>query len=99
MTHKKNKENIRDKAVALKYLPQEERAPKVVAKGEGYIAQEIKRIAEKYGIPIKEDNDLVELLAKVDLDMEIPQELYAAVAEILAWVYRANSEIKKTLAQ
>jgi flagellar biosynthesis protein len=85
----------REKAVALKYRPDEDRAPKVVAKGEGHVAAAIKAAALKHGIPIRQDDDLIELLAQVDVDREIPAELYAAVAEVLSWIYRANDEMKK----
>lgn len=89
----KKKEN-REKAVALRYREHEDRAPRVVAKGEGYIAERILETARQNGIPIYQDHDLLELLAQVDIDREIPSELYTAVAEILSWIYRANSEIR-----
>jgi flagellar biosynthesis protein len=91
----KKKAHGRDKAVALKYRADEDRAPKVVAKGEGYIAQAIKAAALKHGVPVRRDDDLIELLAQVDIDREIPAELYAAVAEVLSWIYRANDAMKK----
>jgi flagellar biosynthesis protein len=94
----KRKPQVRDKAVAVKYRPEKDRAPTVVAKGEGHIAATIKAIAQARGIPIKRDDALVELLAQVDVDREIPAELYAAVAEVLAWIYRANDEVKKQAA-
>ena len=92
----KNKTPQREKAVAIKYRAEEASSPKVVAKGEGLVAQAIKAIAAKRGIPIKRDDDLVELLAQVEIDREIPAELYAAVAEVLAWIYKANDALKKT---
>ena len=85
----------RERAVALKYRAKEDNAPRVVAKGQGNLARKIKEIARSSGIPVLQDNDLVELLAQIDIDREIPPELYAAVAEILSWIYRANKEIKK----
>ena len=84
-----------EKAVALKYNKEEDTSPRVVAKGEGHVARQIRAVADEYGIPIRHDDDLVELLAQVDIDREIPQELYAAVAEILSWIYRANEEMRK----
>ncbi len=84
-----------EKAVALRYDQEKDSSPRVVAKGKGYIARQIREIAEEYGIPIRHDDDLVELLAQVDIDKEIPQELYAVVAEILSWIYRANEEMRK----
>jgi len=84
----------RDTAVAVKYTEKEDRAPRVVAKGQGLIAEKIREIARENGIPIHRDDDLVELLAQVDIDREIPPELYAAVAEVLSWIYRANREMR-----
>jgi len=81
--------------VALRYDQEKDSSPRVVAKGKGHIARQIREIAEEYGIPIRHDDDLVELLAQVDIDKEIPQELYAVVAEILSWIYRANEEMRK----
>lgn len=91
------KRPVRETAVALKYNEKEatSRAPKVVAKGEGLIAQKIKELAEANNIPIQRDDALVELLAQVEIDREIPPELYASVAEILSWIYRANDDARK----
>lgn len=91
------KKEKRERAVALKYDRKTDNAPKVIAKGEGFIAQKIKEIALSYGIPIKRDDALVELLAQVELDREIPPELYAVVAELLSWIYRANRELAKEI--
>jgi flagellar biosynthesis protein len=85
----------REKAVALRYREKEGAAPRVVAKGEGLVAQKIKELAATHGIPIRRDDDLVELLAQVEIDREIPPELYAAVAEVLALIYRANENARK----
>jgi flagellar biosynthesis protein len=85
----------REKAVALRYREKEGAAPRVVAKGEGYVAQKIREIAEAHGIPVRRNDDLVELLAQVEIDREIPPELYASVAEVLAWIYRANEDARK----
>jgi flagellar biosynthesis protein len=88
------KKESREKAVALRYREHEDRAPRVVAKGEGHIAQRILETARQNNIPVYQDHDLLELLAQVDIDREIPSELYTAVAEILSWIYRANSEMR-----
>lgn len=74
-------------AVALTY-GQNKDAPKVVAKGRGLIAQAIIERAKQHGIFVHESEDLVGLLMKVELDQEIPPQLYLAVAELLAWLYR-----------
>lgn len=91
------KADNREKAVALRYQEKKDDAPRVVATGKGLIARKIKEIALANGVPIYQDNDLVELLAQIDIDREIPPELYAAVAEILSWIYKANKELKKEI--
>ncbi|MFC5532428.1 EscU/YscU/HrcU family type III secretion system export apparatus switch protein [Cohnella yongneupensis] len=78
------------KAVALKYMPDKRAAPVIVAKGQGVIADEILRRAQENGVPIQEDSSLVEVLSKLDLEQEIPPELYRLVAEILSFVYRSD---------
>lgn len=82
----------RKKAVALKYTPGEDDAPKVTAKGTGAVAEKIIEIARKHGIPVKDDPDLVEVLSRFDLNAEIPPELYIVVAELLAFVYSLNQK-------
>ncbi len=74
-------------AVALAYR-EGQVAPKVVAKGRGLIAQEIIKRAKEAGIYVHESGELVALLMQVDLDDRIPPQLYVAVAELLAWLYR-----------
>ena len=81
------------KAVALKYGPDQDSAPKVTAKGQGLIAERIIELAQKEGIPIQEDPDLVGALIQLDFMEEIPPELYRSVAEILAFVYGLNRKI------
>lgn len=83
------------KAVALRYDREKEDAPKVVAKGQGKVAQKIIELAQKHGIPIKDDPDLVQVLSSLEIDEEIPSEIYVAVAELLAFVYSANSKRPK----
>ncbi len=78
-------------AVALKYERDKDSAPILSAKGKGYMAQQIIELARNYNIEIREDRDLAQMLEKIDIDSPIPLEAYAAVAEILAYVYRANS--------
>lgn len=90
---KKNKNKIK-KAVALKYNREKDTAPRVTAKGTGLIAEKILELAEKEGIPVSEDPDLVAALAQLDFYDEIPQELYQAVAEILAFAYRVNNKMR-----
>lgn len=78
-------------AVALAY-EKGEAAPRVVAKGKGLIAQEIIDRARAAGVYVHESRELVALLMQVDLDQKIPPELYIAVAELLAWIYRLESD-------
>ena len=75
------------KAVAMRYDPAKENAPRVIAKGEGVSAENIIKIAELHNLPIKKDEDLVELLSKVELDREVPEKLYVAVAEVFSFIY------------
>jgi len=82
----------RKKVAALRYKPKEDAAPKVVAKGSGWIADKILEIAKQNRIPLREDRQLVEVLSAIDLNREIPPELYKAVAEILAFVYKMSKK-------
>ncbi|MGO4375041.1 EscU/YscU/HrcU family type III secretion system export apparatus switch protein [Paenibacillus sp. YIM B09110] len=82
------------KAVALKYEPGERNAPVMIAKGKGHIADQILEKAKENGIPIQEDASLVEVLSKLDVDQEIPAELYTLVAEILSFVYRSDRKAR-----
>ncbi len=87
----------RKKVAALKYKPNEDTAPKVVAKGSGWLADKILEVAKENRIPLKEDRQLVEVLSAIDLNREIPLELYKAVAEILAFVYRLTKKESSSL--
>jgi len=79
------------KAVALKYDHQKNKAPRVIAKGRGDIAEKIIEVAKAHNVPLYEDKNLVQLLEALELETEIPPELYRAVAEVLAFIYRLNS--------
>ena len=91
-------ENRRDegrrKAVALRYNLDKDEAPKILAKGAGHLAERIIELAQEQGIPLHEDPDLVGLLSKLELGTEIPEQLYAAVAEVLAFIYRLNQQME-----
>ena len=76
------------RAAALKYVKEKDRAPKLVAKGRGYLAEKIIETAQTHDIPMREDTLLSQALDVLDLNTEIPPTLYRAVAEVLAWVYR-----------
>ena len=73
------------RAVALQY--DEVKAPTLTAKGDAAIAEEIMRLAEAHGVPLYENAELVEVLAKLELGEEIPELLYRVVAEIIAFAY------------
>lgn len=85
-----------DYAVALGYEPEKDKAPKVLAKGQGHVAQKIIQIAIDEGIEIRQDADLLQILKAVDIDSEIPIEAFSAVAEIISYIYKQNGkEINK----
>jgi len=78
-------------AVALKKFGLDESViPKVVAAGYGKLAEEIIRLAFDNGVKVREDKDLAQMLAAIELDSDIPSEALVAIAEILAYVYKAN---------
>jgi flagellar biosynthesis protein len=77
-------------AVALNY--DGTGAPKVTAKGKGLLAEQIIDLAEKHRIPLRHDAGLVQVLANVPLDREIPRELYVAVAEVIAFAYMLSGK-------
>jgi len=86
---------LKKKAVALRYDPEEDRAPVLIAKGKGFIAERIIELAEEHGVYVHEDTDLVELLMDVELAETIPPQLYQVVSRILAMVYRVNKNLAK----
>ncbi|VVE88955.1 EscU/YscU/HrcU family type III secretion system export apparatus switch protein [Pandoraea bronchicola] len=77
-------------AVALAYGAKDT-APRVVAKGYGLLAETIVRTAREHGLYVHESPELVSLLTQVDLDQRIPAQLYQAVAELLAWLYKLEA--------
>ena len=85
------------KAVALKYDRKKDNAPRVIAKGRGEIAEKIIEVARAHNVPLYEDKNLIQILEALDLETEIPPELYRAVAEVLAFIYRLNSKTQKSL--
>jgi len=82
----------KEKAVALKYDKEVSSAPKVTAKGEGYTAANIIKIAKLHDIPIKKDEDLVEMLSHLEVDREVPAEMYKAIAEVFSYVYKLTNK-------
>jgi len=85
------KKYIRDKAVALEYDKERDNAPFVTAQGTGETAKNIIKIAEENGIPIKKDEDLVNMLSQIELNKEIPVELYQAVSEVFSFIYALSN--------
>lgn len=85
----------RKTAVALRYDIDRDKAPLVLATGRGPVADEILRIAEENKIPLYEDPELAKLLTKLELDTEIPPELYTLVAEVLFFVYKLDRMAEK----
>lgn len=81
-------------AIALAYS-QTDAAPRVVAKGRGLMAEQIIAKARESGVYVHESPEMVALLTQVDVDQHIPAELYLAVAELLAWLYRLEQEEKR----
>jgi flagellar biosynthesis protein len=77
-------------AVSLQYKKGRNSAPKVTAKGQGWVAEKIIKMAQENNIPIREDKDLLHLLSEIDVGQEVPESLYKVVAELLAWVYQLN---------
>ena len=82
----------RKSALSLHFDQTKDSAPKVTAKGQGMMAERIIELAREHNIPIKEDPDLVEVLSQVDINQEIPPSVYRVVAELLAWVYKMNTD-------
>lgn len=81
----------RQKAVALEYNAGEDSAPRITASGQGHIAEQILQIAFANGVKVRQDADLVEILSVLEVDSVIPIEAYAAVGEILTYIYKANA--------
>ncbi len=85
----------RKEAVALTYDKNGVDAPYVSAKGKGLIAESILAKANEHDIPVQEDPSLLELLGKLNINEQIPEELYEAVAEVFAFIYKADKEAGK----
>ncbi|HEY6759741.1 MAG TPA: EscU/YscU/HrcU family type III secretion system export apparatus switch protein [Baekduia sp.] len=83
------------RAAALKYEKGAAGAPKVVAAGAGLIAERIVEIAREQGLAVREDPALAEALARLELEQEIPPELFAAVAEVLVWAYGLEAKQRR----
>lgn len=85
----------RRRAAALHYDPGRDAAPRLVARGDGRLADRILELARAHGIPVHEDRALVDVLARLELGSEIPPEMYRLVAEIIAFVYRLQGLVTR----
>lgn len=81
------------RAAAIKYDQAKNMAPRVVAKGKGLIAEQIVQVARENDVPLHEDPNLANVLEAMELESEIPAELYRAVAEVLVFIYRLNGKL------
>lgn len=81
------------KAAAISYDKAKNMAPRVVAKGKGHIADQIIQVAQENDVPLHEDHNLANVLEAMELESEIPAELYRAVAEVLVFIYRLNGTL------
>jgi flagellar biosynthesis protein len=79
-------------AIALRYDLEKDHAPRIVAKGSGEVAERILELAKKHGVPIHEDPELIAALARLDVQDQIPPELYQVMAEVLTFIYKANKK-------
>jgi flagellar biosynthesis protein len=86
----------RPAAAALHYDPTTPEPPEIIATGRGLMAEEIVAVAREHGVPLHQDPGLVEALSKLDMGTVIPRELYAVVAEVLAFVYSIDSEAARS---
>jgi flagellar biosynthesis protein len=78
------------RAVALRYNDEHDATPKVIAKGSGSMAERIIRIAHERNVPVRQDPDMLQMLAGIDVMQPIPPRLFQAVAEILLYIYQMN---------
>ncbi len=93
--NRKKRADVPKLAAAIRYDADKSDAPRLTAKGSGQVAEKIIELARRHDIPVREDRVLVQILSKLDIDRQIPPELYRAVAEILAFVYSANEQYRE----
>jgi len=91
--NRERERKARTRAAALRYVPDKEHAPRLVASGEGKVAERIIELAREHGVPITEDPDLVAILSKMDIGELISPALYEVVAELLVFVYRLKQRM------
>jgi flagellar biosynthesis protein len=88
---RRNRDN-RSAAAAMSYDPLGSEPPEIIATGRGLVAEQIVAVARENGVPLHQDAGLVEALSRLDIGTTIPRELYAVVAEVLAFVYAVDAE-------
>ena len=93
------KKYVRKEAIALSYNAESKNSPAVVAKGKGKIAENIIEQASLNEVPIYEDRNLIELLGNLELNASIPEDLYEAVAEVFAFIYRLDRDYRKGISK
>jgi flagellar biosynthesis protein len=81
-------------AVALRYDKSKDSAPRVVATGRGWLGQKIIDVAREHGVPLEQNPALAEALSQLELDEEIPEQLYRVVAQILGFILRASGHLR-----
>lgn len=91
----KKETNKPKQAIALTYQKSNNAAPKVVAKGTGFMAEKIMSTAKQNSVPVYQNKTLASMLMAVELDREIPPELFQAVAEVLAYIYYIDKKMNK----
>ncbi|MGM8214453.1 EscU/YscU/HrcU family type III secretion system export apparatus switch protein [Bacillaceae bacterium W0354] len=84
----------RKEAIALRYDEQKHVSPEIIAKGKGLIAEQILQLAETHEVPVYEDPSLITLLDELNVNDKIPEDLYSAVAEVFAFIYRVDQRIE-----
>ncbi|CAD7848312.1 MAG: hypothetical protein [Olavius algarvensis Delta 4 endosymbiont] len=83
------------KAAVISYDPAKDRAPQLVAAGRGLIAEKILEVARAFNVPVREDRNLVHLLEALEINSDIPEELYRVVAEVLVYVYKLDNAFEE----
>lgn len=90
-----NKKEGQRSAIAMRYDIEKDSAPVILAAGRGEFAEDILKVAEEHKIPFFEDKGLADLLLKLDVNTQVPQELYILVAEVLAFIFRLDQMAAK----
>lgn len=92
--HDKDEKN--KQAVVIRYDKDQDSAPRVTAKGRGYVAEHIINLGKQHAVPLYQNKTLASMLMAIELDKEIPPELYSAIAEVLAYIYRLDQRMSKS---